>query len=259
MFARHRLLGLIACILAGGAAFAAPARAEGQRTALVIGNGDYLNVPKLKTPKADADLVAAALRSAGFAVTVRSDLTRAQMLEALQSYTRDAQNADWALFYFSGFGIQVGERNHLIPVDARISQASDLQGQAVELNSAIAAGAGAKTVNIAALDAGRDNPFSRQSQRPPASGNASGVQREAGLGKNTIVLYSTSPGAVASDGTGPTSPFATAFAKHIVVPGLELTKMFRAIQDDVLAATKGRQQPFMYGAMPAGELFFVAK
>jgi uncharacterized caspase-like protein len=240
--------------LAGGAAPAASARAEGQRTALVIGNADYVHVPKLGTPKADADLVAAALRSAGFAVAVRTDLTRAQMLEALQTYTRDAQNADWALFYFSGFGVQVAGQNYIIPVDAHITQATDLESQAVPLDSAVAAGTGAKALNVVVLDAGRENPFPREAPPPPAAANAPSAG-SAG----TIVLYATSPGGVVFDGTGPTSPFSTAFAKNMRVPGLELKMLFNFVRDEVLAATNQRQQPFIYGALPVADLFFIAK
>jgi hypothetical protein len=41
-------------------------------------------------------------------------------------------------------------------------------------------------------------------------------------------------------------------------PGIEINKVFRLVRDDVLEATGGQQEPFMYGSLPGREDFFFA-
>ena len=58
-------------------------------------------------------------------------------------------------------------------------------------------------------------------------------------------------GEIALDGEGGNSPFVTALVRHIATPGIEINKLFRLVRDDVLAATGRRQEPFVYGSLPA--------
>ena len=64
-------LGLAASLLA----FAAPAQAE-KRVALVIGNNDYKNVPKLQKAVNDARTMGDTLKQLGFSVMVAENQTR---------------------------------------------------------------------------------------------------------------------------------------------------------------------------------------
>jgi hypothetical protein len=58
----------------------------------------------------DASLVGAVLERGGFAVTVGVDLNREEMLKALTGFSRQlrAKPHGVALFYFAGYGVQVG-------------------------------------------------------------------------------------------------------------------------------------------------------
>jgi hypothetical protein len=47
--------------------------------------------------------------------------------------------------------------------------------------------------------------------------------------RGTLVLYSAKEGTIAADGDGADSPFATALAKHLSEPGIEVDKMFRLV------------------------------
>ena len=104
---RH-LIRLVAIVSFGLAALAAgPAQAE-KRVALVIGNGAYAKVGKLSNPARDAAAVAALLRTAGFdAVEVRTDLGAAAMRRALSDFSDRVADADIAVVFYAGHGIEV--------------------------------------------------------------------------------------------------------------------------------------------------------
>jgi tetratricopeptide (TPR) repeat protein len=230
----------------------------GRRIALVIGNSAYKSVAALPNPGRDADTVAAALRRVGFqAVTVENDLTRDGLLNALASFARQAEAADWAVVYFAGHGIEVAGTNYLIPVDAKLDSDRTAAFEAVPLDQVMTAVEGAKRLRLVLLDACRDNPFSRQMRRSLATRSLGAglapVEPEAG----TLVVYAAKHGQVALDGTGAAnSPFAAAFVKNIVTPGIEVRKLFDLVRDDVMDTTNKRQQPFTYGSVPGRQDFF---
>ena len=64
------------CMAAAFALFAAPAQAE-KRVALVIGNNDYKNIPKLQKAVNDARTMGDALKQLGFTVMVAENQTPA--------------------------------------------------------------------------------------------------------------------------------------------------------------------------------------
>jgi hypothetical protein len=62
------------------------------------------------------------------------------------------------------------------------------------------------------------------------------------------------------DGDAANSPFATAVAREIKVPRLEVRRLFDIVRDDVWKATNKKQQPFTYGSLPGREdFYFVAE
>lgn len=74
------------------------------------------------------------------------------------------------------------------------------------------------------------------------------------------MIYAAKGGQVALDGEGDDSPFAVAVIQRIATPRVEINKVFRLVRDDVMEATAGRQEPYMYGSLPGSEdFFFVAK
>ncbi len=79
--------------------------------ALVIGNSTYLHAPALKNPANDAQDVADALNRLGFAVHLGTDLGTDAMRALLRDFSRDAEGADLALFFYAGHGLQVDGRN----------------------------------------------------------------------------------------------------------------------------------------------------
>jgi tetratricopeptide (TPR) repeat protein len=231
--------------------------AEGRRIALVIGNSAYTAIPALPNPPRDADLLAAVLQRAGFEAVKRvSDLGREKFLEALEAFASDARQADWAVIYFAGHGIEIGGVNYLVPIDARLETERDVQLEAISLDQVLAAVEGARKLHLVMLDACRNNPaVARMRGTTPTRGFSRGLAPiEPASG--TLVVYAAKHGQTALDGGNGNSPFAAALAKMLPRPGVEINKLFRLVRDDVMAATDGRQEPFTYGSLPGREDYY---
>lgn len=236
----------------------APAGSTGRRVALVIGNGAYKNVHALPNPPRDAKMIANVLRDVGFQTVISvSDLSRDKFFEALQTFATEAENADWAVVYYAGHGFEIGGVNYLVPVDAKLAADRDAETQAVALEQVIAAVGAARKVRLVMLDACRDNPFAPAMQRTLSlklvDRGFSNIEPGAGF----MVVYAAKHGETALDGDGGAdSPFATALAREIKVPKVEIRKLFDIVRDDVWSATKHEQQPFSYGSPPGREDFY---
>jgi tetratricopeptide (TPR) repeat protein len=239
-----------------------PGPGQGRRIALVIGNSAYAAAPALANPPRDTQLLAGALRSTGFeTVKLVSDLGREKFVDALQAFAREARQADWAVIYFAGHGIEVGGVNYLIPVDARLETDRDVQLEAISLDQVLAAVEGARKLHLVMLDACRNNPFISRMRATTATRAVSRGLAPMEPAAGTLVVYAAKHGQTAFDDVnGQNSPFAAAVAKNLPVAGIEINKLFRLVHDDVMAATDGRQEPFTYGALPGREdYYFVAR
>ena len=137
-------------------------QAQGIRQALVIGNGNYADLGKLRNPVNDATDIAAALGRLGFKVTLITDASRKGMNQALNDF-HDALAQDSGsdgFFWYAGHGVQAKGENYLIPVGADIRREADLEDEAVSvrrLNSLL--DDARNRVNIVVLDACRNNPL----------------------------------------------------------------------------------------------------
>jgi uncharacterized caspase-like protein len=225
-------------------------RAE-TKVALVIGNSNYVSAFELKNPANDAAIVKAALTAIGFKVVLKQDVTEQDFQEALKDFARDASNADIALFYFAGHGVQFHDQNYLLPVDTKLIDSNDIEFDSIAMDLVLAATGKAHTTKIIVLDACR-NRISEHSQAAskrslPAIGATEGfapITATVGNADGMIVFYSAAPGKEADDGQGATnSPFAQAFAKRIVEQNKKIHDVFRLIIDDVYASTNQFQHP----------------
>lgn len=233
----------------------------GRRVALVIGNAKYRHAGLLENPVRDAELVAFTLRSTGFhSVTVKTDLTREGMIQALRDFARVADGAAWAMVYFSGHGIEFGGVNYMIPIDAQLLADRDIELETINIGQVLNTVEGATRLRLLVMDACRNNPFAGQMRRTMASRSLgrglARIEPEAG----TLVVYAAKHGEVALDGTGRNSPFAEAMAKRMQQkPALEIRRLFDFVRDDVIASTGRKQQPFSYGSLSASEDFFFVR
>ncbi len=98
-------------------------------------------------------------------MTLSNDLTRDKFFEVLHAFARQAENADWAVVYYAGHGLEIGGVNYLAPVDAKLAADRDAETEAVALEQVIAAVGGARKLRLVLLDACRDNPFAPTMQQ----------------------------------------------------------------------------------------------
>jgi hypothetical protein len=234
-------------IIAGAFCFSVPAFAE-RRIALVIGNSAYAVGP-LKNPGNDADDVADALKRLRFEVVMGKDLTIRAFDDTIEDFVARAKDADIALFFFAGHGVQIDKRGFLAPVDMRAETVNSALRELVAIQEVVSRIENAARVSIIVLDACRDSPLQERLRRSAVQTNRminldKGLPQISGVGSNTLVVYSTVPGETASDGTGKrNSPFTAALLKHIETPSLEVELMFKRVTADVLKDTGGLQQP----------------
>ena len=256
--AAARFISLAFAALALAALLSVPAAAQ-KRVALVVGNSAYVNAGALTNPANDARDFAMSLKDMGFDVVLGLDLDKRGFDAKVRDFTRVLTDADTALFFYAGHGLQVAGRNHLVPVDAQLQNERDLDFEAVSLDFVLKQmelEREGKT-NIVFLDACRDNPLARNLARSMGTRSASigrGLaQVQTGVG--TFIAYSTQPGNVALDGDGRNSPFTAALVKGVREPGRNLTAVMIEVRKEVLAATSGRQVPWDHSAL-TGDFYF---
>jgi len=219
------------------------------RVALVIGNGAYQKVETLPNPPNDATDIAASLGRLGFSVRTLTDARFEDMRRGLIEFGREAREADMAVVFFAGHGMEIGGENWLIPIDAELRNDTDAENEAVSLRAVMLQVANARGLGLVILDACRNNPFAAKMTRSIRTrAVASGLARTEPT-DNVLVAYAAKDGTTATDGAGRNSPFTTALLNNLEKPGLEVTFMFRNVRDEVMGATKREQQPFVYGSL----------
>ncbi len=244
-----RRLFLLA-IIAWQSLFLAANADAAERVALVFGNGDYQNAPRLPNPVNDATDVAAAFARLGFSVQLVKNASFDAMRRALLSFSQQAPSADIAVVYFAGHGMEIRDENWLIPVDAELRMDVSAGQEAISLGSVVPIASRAKRLGLIILDACRDNPFSRQIQMSqPGRALASRGFVPVEPPSSVLVAFAAKHGTTAADGAGRNSPFTSALLHNLETPGLEINYLFRNIHDEVYAATQQQQEPYVYGTL----------
>jgi formylglycine-generating enzyme required for sulfatase activity len=226
----------------------APAHAE-TRVALVIGNGAYQNLPRLRNAPNDARDLAAALQKLDFDVDLGVDLRLGDMQDKVKAFAKKAQTADVALAFFAGHGVQAPDLlgsahavNYLLPVDVGdINEPSDLSFL-ITARDIVARLQAASGVRILILDACRNNPIPLRLARARGAAASRGLVAEPKTA-GTLIAYSTQPDQTADDGPERNSPFIKALLTHIDEPGVDVRLLFADVRTDVMAWTKGAQTP----------------
>ncbi|GAC1345170.1 MAG: hypothetical protein NVSMB18_24310 [Acetobacteraceae bacterium] len=232
------------------------AQAAERRIALVIGIAAYKNAPQLANPVADARAMAQALRGLNFEVDELYDANNRTLSRAIRDFGLKAQKTEVAVVFYAGHGVQAARDNYLIPEDARLERERDLLYEAVPLDLMLGEVSQASKLGIVLLDACRDNPFVERIARTTPTTASAGLARVANVPRNMLVAMSTKSDAVAEDGSGEHSPFATALLEALRTPGLELSLFFRKVRDSVLQATSGRQEPYVFSSLGAEPFYF---
>lgn len=239
------------------------APAGGKRIALLIGNARYVD-PKLSgigiaNVGRDLELLSSSFRKAGFETTVATDLDASAIQAHLARFGSRARDADAAVVYFTGFGVQVAGIDYLAGVDAGLPNQApksleDL-GYVSVANAALAVQQ-ARTFALVLSEANRDDPWRASGTRGvlPFS-TVEDSARDAGV----VIFYGSQDGTGSDDGpAGGNAPFAAAFAWRMLEPGIEFGLMARRVTADVVRATRGKQRPKLYGELREQEFYFVS-
>lgn len=247
------LVAVLVVLLAGSAV--------AENLALVVGNSHYKNITPLRNPINDATAVADRLTRAGYQVDLELDAD----LDTLEAAIVRLGNALAArpeavgFFYYAGHGVQASGENYLIPIEAKIASESFLRSKSVSVDALLdTLGHAHNTLNILVLDACRDNPFSWSRSA------ARGLMVVRAQPPGSMVVYSTSAGAVADDGTGSNGVFSAELIKNLEHASWTIDEIFRRTGQAVVDATHGKQVPAIYsqyfesvtlGGTPTAERF----
>lgn len=230
-----------------------------RRVALVIGNGAYEHTTPLRNPLNDAKAIAEKFKAMGFdKVELVTNLDYRNMRRALQNFSTETRNADVAVVYYAGHGMEMGGTNYLIPVDAKLRTDQDVDFESLPLDLVMRVLEPARKMRLVILDACRNNPLANKMSV------AKGASRSIGRGLarvepagETLIAYAAKAGSTAADGRGKNSPYTASLLQHMGTPGLEIRFVLGRVRDSVLKKTQNRQEPFVYGSLGGEQYFFV--
>ena len=214
----RRVIVLLAALV-----FSAGAHAD-DRVALVIGNSAYEHLPVLDSPGNDAVAVAAKLERLGYTVITGIDLDRAATEAKLQQFWQASEDADIALFYYAGHGLQVSGWDYLVPTDATLTDAKNLDKEAFDLMGAVSPLEYGPDLGLVFFDASRDNPLPPSVE--PSTGDSGSPASPPG--GPMVIAFATAPGRIALHGQGDAhSPFTAALLQYMDTPGLRIQDLPR--------------------------------
>jgi len=225
--------------------FTAPlvAQAAPSRRALLIGNANYRSLRPVPAARNDAARLAPLLKDLKFEVQTVEDADLKSLAEVIEEkFLRSVQPGDICLVYFSGYGIQVGSENYLLPVEFDPKRSDDILESAYlaaripQLLDQAKAG-----LKILLLDATRSEPA--LSQRAGVSGQGLAMMEEF---RETVLIFSAAAGEVSTEPVeSESSPLARALADALKAPSLTLGDLILQARRGVDAMTRGTQRPFV--------------
>jgi uncharacterized caspase-like protein len=247
-------VGVVAALLA----LAAPAHAE-KRVALVVGNNDYKNVPKLQKAVNDARTMGDTLKQLGFTVMVAENQNRQAFSETLLAFDRAVGPGDTAFFFYAGHGFEIAGQNFLLPTD--VPAATEGQEELVRDASVLADRVIERLQNkkvrtaILVFDACRNNPFERSGTRAVAGGG--GLAPMTQLPEGVFSVFSAGPRQTAldrlsNDDGNSNSVFTRTFAKELTEPGVNLVQVAqrtRRLVSEMAETVHHKQIPVYFDQM----------
>ncbi|MFK7795825.1 MAG: caspase family protein [Aureispira sp.] len=214
------------------------------RTALVIGNSKYNQSP-LKNPTNDALAMAEELQRSGFDAYLYTDLDQKTMKTAIREFGQILkERGGVGLFFYAGHGLQSDGRNFLVPVNAEIHKAQDIEFESVDLGRVLSELEYAENnMNIIILDACRDNPYKEEFAKSKHE-SYNGLASIGSAPYNSFIAFSTAPGSVALDGTGANGLYTQELLKAMRDNSYGLEDVFKKVRKNVRKASEGQQIPW---------------
>ena len=225
-----------------------PGKKESEkRVALVIGNADYIHVPKLDNSVNDARDMCKILQGLDFETLCFENLAmRRDMKNVISTFVEKLAKGAIGVFYYAGHGLQVKGENYVIPTAATINVEADVADETLGLNYVMQRLDEARnSFNLIILDACRNNPL----RKSRIGGEGGLAQMDAPAG--TMIIYATGPGKVAVDGDASSRNglFTAQLLKNMSRPGLPVEEMFKSVvkgvQEDSRKLAGVPQTPWM--------------
>ncbi len=216
-----------------------------ERFALVLGNSKYENATPLRNPENDVEVVSYALKQSNFRVTKIANVGIDETKSAIKGFIDSVSQANNPVlfFYFAGHAVEIDGLNYLLPIDVSGSE-DTIKEESLSLNFLMEQFDTVQSkFQLFILDSCRDNPFEANT-RSLTNGLGETPQK---LGK--VIAYSTAPGKVASDGDTGTSPYSSALAESIMIPGLKVEDVFKRVRTIVKERTGGKQETWENSAI----------
>src|SRR5262249_43016059 len=149
------------------------------------------------------------------------------MKRTVRDFTDMTRDADIAVVYYAGHGIEVDGTNYMVPVDAELNRDIDVEDEAVSLDRIVRVLEPVKRMRFVTLVACRDNPFGRKMKRTIGTRSIGhGLAKVEVQTSDTMIAFAAKAGSTAADGDGTNSPFAVALANNLSIPGLDLRIAF---------------------------------
>ncbi|WP_254411012.1 tetratricopeptide repeat protein [Dyadobacter diqingensis] len=226
-----------------------------KRKAIVIGNSTYrYSSPLSGNPLNDADDLSKLLRDIGFEVVTVKDADKKTMESAIDNFVQSAKNVDLITLFYAGHGMEDNGQNFLLPIDARIIEASHVQTEAISLEEVLSKLALARAkISLVFLDACRNYPFRTwkpvgRTSDPKTEARERAFVVPSNLSENVGVYYATKAKEVAGNGTGRNGNF-TYGIKQNLRRGISLDDFWRSTLKSVKELSKGEQTPYVYGSI----------
>lgn len=219
-----------------------PTRAA-DRIAFVVGVDTYTKLPpeaQLKVAVSDAERMAGTLEALDppFDVTLLKDTDWKSAQEQFDTFLSWAKDAECALVYFAGHGIEYHGENFLLVKDTDVADiSSDVERMKRRLSTAAVSLQGwvdsldstRAQVKLVILDCCRDNPLKSED----GAGSRSVVGGSRGLAQvtppsGTLISYSADAGQQANDGL-----FTEVLTNNLKAPGLNIVKVFAKTREEV--------------------------
>ncbi|HWM29794.1 MAG TPA: caspase family protein, partial [Woeseiaceae bacterium] len=208
---------------------------------LVIGNTTYAAAdPALSAVSTDARQLAEEFRKNNFDIDLKENLNLSEMRRAIDTFVGKIREGSAAVLYFGGYGVQIGGKTYLIPVDSQISseEAARVDGISVDTTVAEMHRRGAK-VKIVIIDAARRNPYETKFRRD-AAGLAT-LSAPEGM----LAIYSAAPGKVVPLQPGAPSLFMRELLKQVQVPKRSFEDVLNNVRNIVSRGTNYEQSPWV--------------
>ena len=177
-----------------------------RRIALVFGMKSYEAFRHLDNAVTDAQTMRDVLEGLGFEVTLKVDNDLSEMRRHLNAFAIEARDADVALVFFAGHGVEAGRVhrvNRLLPVDTDGTSLETLESSTITLDEVRRAVVSAPFAMVI-LDACRNDPFGREADAEgrsavPATPRTLPDTVRIGLGRpgdaeNVLYAFAAAPG-----------------------------------------------------------------